>query len=68
MGSVGILQIIRCGAHTLQLVVFDSLKKDKTIEKTLSKARLKATHFRCCYKVEQGDKELIAKMSHLLLN
>lgn len=39
MGNTGILQTIRCGAHTMQLAVFDCLKKDKAIEKTLSKAR-----------------------------
>lgn len=39
MGNVGIIQTVRCGAHTMQLAVFDCIKKDKTVEKTLSKAR-----------------------------
>lgn len=35
----GILNGIRCGAHTLQLVVFDVIKKDVPTEKLLTKAR-----------------------------
>lgn len=35
----GLLVGIRCGAHTLQLVVFDAIKKDHSVEMLLSKAR-----------------------------
>lgn len=35
----GIVNGIRCGAHTLQLAVFDVIKKDVSIERILSKAR-----------------------------
>lgn len=35
----GILNGVRCGAHTLQLAVFDVIKKDNQTEKTLAKAR-----------------------------
>lgn len=37
--SDGILKGIRCAAHTLQLAIFDSIKKDQTVEKIISKAR-----------------------------
>lgn len=35
----GILHSIRCGCHTLQLAVFDFIKKEKTVDKNLAKAR-----------------------------
>lgn len=35
----GLLVGIRCGAHTLQLAVFDAIKKDPVVETLLSKAR-----------------------------
>lgn len=30
---------VRCGAHTIQLAVFDAIKKDARVEKIISKAR-----------------------------
>lgn len=35
----GLLVGVRCGAHTLQLAVFDAIKKDSSVEMLLSKAR-----------------------------
>lgn len=34
-----IMHGVRCGAHTIQLAVFDTIKKDQTVEKILSRAR-----------------------------